>query len=91
MLSSENAEFLNGVVTVIRWGVYLALGLFALTAVLYLVALLFGLLAKAGQSTRATLSKAGQAVRIPILSNLIGRFVESDIEKAKRKMRDMGY
>lgn len=78
MLDEANGNFVNGVVTVVRYLVYGWLALFALGAALWVLSRLWLILSDLWTGT-------AKIFRIP------RPIWESDIDKAKRRMRDLGY
>lgn len=80
MLDEANSEFINTAVTVLRYGVYLWLGVGALALAIWLLAWLWGLFAK-------LIEIVGRAVRA-----VMPRFLwRSDVDEARQRMRDLGY
>lgn len=96
MLDEANSNFVNGVVTVIRWGFYAASALIAIAITMALLGALGSLLLKVWRYIADLLSPLFLPIRWLMsgggkLMGWLGAPRRSALEKARRRMRELGY
>lgn len=96
MLDEANRNFVNGVVTVIRYGVYLWIAIAVLAISVWMLTCLWAVVSRGIEAVGAVLkpvfAPAAWIIRAcrRVLDRL-GMPRQSAIEKARRRMRDLGY